>query len=273
MPVWSRIIIMLAAMLTFSCTPPSSAYYGESSPRTLLPDSLELTRAAEDALEIFDPPHLSLIEKQARNSAVKVIRPFEDGHGSGSYVKMHGRFIVITAAHVVGNYTTMIVEGRDDERVIGRVLYSDDKSDLALILVPRLESRLPAPYRPRKDGNINLVGSKVNYTGFPGRHDLLTIRGDVASFERDMIVINMFGWFGASGSGVFDSHGRFLGVVSGIDVGQWMFPIPLDNIVWVAPIWKLDDPIVEVRVKTAHDLELFKSFPGARSPRRGTARD
>lgn len=273
MPRRWQTIIMLAAMLTFGCLMPTESYYDtRPTPPQAVSDAPSLGGAFEIVLEALESTNLSPAENVARNAAVKVIRPFEDGHGSGAYAKMHGRFIVITAAHVVEGCTTMIVEGRESERLIGRVIYADLDADLALILVPQMETRIALPYRARKS-NRNLLGTRVTYTGFPGRHDLLTIRGHVASLEHDMVVTNMFGWFGASGSAVLDQQGRFVGVVSGIDVGDWIVPIPLHNIVWVAPIWELDKEIVEIRIKTEPPLEIFKSFPGARAPRRGTARD
>jgi len=273
MPRWGRIIIMLTAMLAFSCTAPTDTFY-EQSPTLPAPEekTLDLAIAIDDAMSTIEASNLSIPENAARNAAVKVIRPFEAGHGSGTYMKMHGRFVVVTAAHVVEGYTTMIIEGRDKERLVGRVIYSNDASDLAIVMVPPMETRIALLYRPKKNSS-NLIGAQATYTGFPGHHELLTIRGYVASLEHDMIVINMFGWFGASGSGVVDKHGRFLGVVSGIDVGNWMVPIPLDSIVWVAPIWELDEDTVKARIKTEPPLEVFKSFPGARAPRRGGTRD
>jgi len=79
----------------------------------------------------------------------------------------------------------------------------------------------------------------------------------------------MFGWFGSSGSGVYDKAGRFLGVVSAIDVGTFLIPLPLDSIVWVAPISSIDQDLLEARVRTADPAMATKAFPGAAAPRRG----
>jgi uncharacterized protein (DUF2126 family) len=84
-----------------------------------------------------------------------------------------------------------------------------------------------------------------------------------------MIVTNMFGWFGSSGSGVYDQKGRLVGVVSGIDVGNIGFRLPLESIVWVAPVSKIDLDVLKVRIKTAMLVGKIESFPGAASPRRG----
>jgi hypothetical protein len=187
-------------------------------------------------------------------------------------MKMHGRYVVVTAAHVVDDLTTMFIEAREGEVVIGTVVYRDFKADLAIIVVPQIRSRIAAPWRPCKD-NRNLLGASVTYTGFPGAHDLLTIRGHVAALEREMVVTNMFGWYGASGSGLFDQRGRFIGVIVGIDVGRWKMPIPLDSIVWVSPVWFLDNDVVKFRVKTAPLTGVIESIPGAATPRRGGLRD
>jgi uncharacterized protein (DUF2126 family) len=98
---------------------------------------------------------------------------------------------------------------------------------------------------------------------------LLTIRGYVAALEYDMVVTNMFGWFGSSGSGVYDQKGRLVGVVSGIDVGNIGFRLPLESIVWVAPMSKIDLDILQMRIETAMLVGTINSFPGAASPRRG----
>tara|TARA_R110000824_G_scaffold323471_1_gene510412 strand:- start:5937 stop:6494 length:558 start_codon:yes stop_codon:yes gene_type:complete len=185
---------------------------------------------------------------------------------------MYGRYVVVTAAHVVDKQTIMFIEARDEEVVVGRVVYRDFDADLAILIVPQIRSRIAAPWRPCKD-STNLLGASVTYTGFPGVHDLLTIRGHVAALERDMVVANMFGWFGASGSGAFTQGGRFIGVVTGIDVGNWQLPMPLNSIVWVSPVWNLNGDIVKVRIKTSEYAEPAKSLPGAASPRRGGLRD
>jgi S1-C subfamily serine protease len=266
---------MLAAVLSFSCAPPSTAPLGtQHLPYITVPDQapldVQVEQLIDDTLNSLESASLTPVEKQARSAAVKVIRPLGDGHGSGTYMRMHGRFVVVTAAHVVGTNTVMIIEARGAERVMAQAVYNDESSDLAILVCSKLKTRTAIPYRPRRT-EVNLVGASLTYTGFPGRHDLLTIRGYVAAVERGYVVTNMFGWFGSSGSGVFDVQGRLVGIVSAIDVGNWYMPIPLDSIVWVAPMWELDEDIVKVRVKLAAADESFNSFPGAAAPRRGAS--
>jgi S1-C subfamily serine protease len=185
----------------------------------------------------------------------------------------HGRRVVITAAHVVRNESVMAIDGRDGETVVGQVVFVDDQNDLAFLVVPEMETRTAIRFRAERRYDERLMGTSLTYTGFPSHHDLLTIRGYIAALEHNMLVTNMFGWFGSSGSGVFDQRGRLIGIVSGIDVGNIGFRIPLESIVWVAPISTIDLEVLKIRIMTAQVPQTLNAFPGARAPRRGGLRD
>jgi S1-C subfamily serine protease len=239
---------------------------------------IEVQNSLGAVLEIVDAANLSLVEKRTRQASVKVKSILLGGHGSGTYMVAYGRRIVATAAHVVRNESTMLIEGRGDEAVIGKVVYVDHTVDLAFLVVPEMETRTAVRYRPQLRYNETLVGTKLTYTGFPSHHDLLTIRGYVAALEYNMIVANMFGWFGSSGSGVFDDQGRYVGCVSAIDMGRFGggYRIPIEEIVWVAPITRIDQEVLKSRILSSEIPEkpsLLKTFPGASSPRRGGLRD
>jgi len=183
----------------------------------------------------------------------------------------YGRRVVVTAAHVVRNESVMAIDGRDGETVVGQVVFMDADIDIAVLVVPEMETRTAMRYRPQHRYDDRLVGTDITYTGFPSHHDLLTIRGYVSAVEKGHIVTNMFGWFGSSGSGVFDHRGRYMGCVSGIDIGTFAggARIPLESIVWVAPVSMIDHEILEVRILVSTVPQTLNAFPGARAPRRG----
>ena len=275
---WIKNFLIITSLLLVSCTGPVLP----NSNSNLNPDIIQTQHTVEvrnsigRVLEVIDAVNLTLTEKRTRQAAVKVRSLLQGGHGSGTYMVAYGRRIVATAAHVVRNESTMLIEGRDGEVVIGKVVFVDHRVDIAFMVVPEIETRTAIRYRPELKYDERLVGKNLTYTGFPSHHDLLTIRGYVSALEHSMIVSNMFAWFGSSGSGVFDQSGRYLGCVSGIDVGRFGggVRIPLEEIVWVAPISQIDHELLKIRILTSDvPVREMKSIPGAPAPRRGGLRD
>ena len=278
---WIKNFIILASLLLVSCSAPVLPHTGSSELNLDIihtQQTVEVKSVLGEVLQIFDAPNLTLSEQRARKAAVKVRSLLEGGHGSGTYMVAYGRRVVATAAHVVRGESTMAIDGRDGETVIGKVVFSDHNVDLAFLVVPEMETRTAIRYRPQERYDERIIGTHLTYTGFPSHHDLLTIRGYIAALEHQMVVSNMFAWFGSSGSGVFDQHGRYVGCVSGIDVGRAGFGlrIPLEEIVWIAPASQIDHDTLKSRILTA-DVPLppssVKAFPGAAAPRRGGLRD
>ena len=275
---WIKNFIITASLLLVSCTGPVLPNGNSNQQAAQAQHKIEVQNSLGAVLEIVDAANLSLVEKRTRQASVKVKSILQGGHGSGTYMVAYGRRIVATAAHVVRNESTMLIEGRKDEAVIGKVVFVDHDVDLAFLVVPEMKTRTAVRYRPQLRYNETLVGTNLTYTGFPSHHDLLTIRGYVAALEHNMIVANMFGWFGSSGSGVFDDQGRYVGCVSGIDMGRFGggYRIPIEEIVWVAPITSIDQEVLKSKILSSEVLEkpsLLKTFPGASSPRRGGLRD
>ena len=266
---WRKLVVLVVAcgmLAACNASPPHSTPLGAGPLEQAVQNTI--TNAVHDTAHVLELSQLSPTELKTRNAAVKVVEALTGNHGSGTYMRMYGRFVVVTADHVVDQNTTMQIHGRDDEVVVARVIYRSSETDLAVLITPQLQTRIAMKWKPRHD-DTNLLGTNITYTGFPGRHDLLTIRGYVAALEKGHVVANMFGWFGASGSGVFDQRGRFIGVVTGIDAGNWQMPIPLDSIVWVSPGWNFHEPTLESRVVTAPEAGLLNALPGAQAPRRG----
>ena len=275
---WIKNFIIIASLLLVSCTGPVFPNSTSNLQAAQAQQKIEVQNSLGAVLEIVDAANLSIVEKRTRQASVKVKSILQGGHGSGTYMVAYGRRIVATAAHVVRDESTMLIEGRKDEAVIGKVVFVDHTVDLAFLVVPEMKTRTAVRYRPQLRYNETLVGTNLTYTGFPSHHDLLTIRGYVAALEYDMIVANMFGWFGSSGSGVFDDQGRYVGCVSGIDMGRFGggYRIPIEEIVWVAPITRIDQEVLKSRILSSEvpkKPSLLKTFPGASSPRRGGLRD
>ena len=188
---------------------------------------------------------LTRYEKKSRNSAVKIIN---GGHGSGSLLNLNGVHLVITAQHVIDGLSIgapVTVMSPNREIQVGYIVYSDESSDIGFIYLKRkFKSRREVSYFPNyRLKQIPKVGSTTIYSGYPSSLNLLSIRGSVSGFQKDkkgrqIIILNTFGWFGCSGSGVFNSYGELIGVLFAVSVDQGQV---LDNIIWVSPIGNVDN--------------------------------
>lgn len=184
--------------------------------------------------------------KISREAAVvvHVQQPGGRYRGTGTYFKYKGQHIVVTAAHIWAEsvpspLTSAAMIESPHEQVIGKIVYWDPYVDIAVLVVPAMESRTPAKFV--RDPEY-VVGEDVVYSGFPGANSLLTFEGQLAGdgYGTDLAMHSM-AWGGSSGSGVFDSKGRFVGVVSSIMVGRgFMGPQLVGTIVYVAPANLID---------------------------------
>lgn len=180
---------------------------------------------------------LSKTETKARNSSVKVSRLDGLGYGSGTYGYYDGQLVVFTAQHVVDENPIMIVHGRNGEAVLGVVIYSDVANDFAVLKVEEMSSRIPVKIKPTSAPLHEYVGWDITYTGFPAGYDLLTITGRVAGVRLDeqAIVAHSFTWMGASGSGVFNSKGEYVGPLVAVGLGRFQVVQVVEDMVWIIP--------------------------------------
>ena len=181
---------------------------------------------------------LSPSELVARQASVKVLVPGM-GRGSGTYFSYKGAHIVITAAHVVARAKSdwvWAVRGEDKSR--GRIIYYDRKEDIAVLLVKPMKKVFPIELKIRSE--MPTIGETLTYSGYPGHHDLLTLRGDVSGIEvlrgpTTKIVVHTYGWPGASGSCMFDTKGRLVGILVAIPVGRGYVPQLLESMIYATP--------------------------------------
>jgi len=228
--------IALLTLLTFALVAASAAPLQKAIPATALNSDYKTQPINES---------LTIIEKRVRGAAVKVER-LNGGHGSGSLIKYKGSHFVLTAQHVadgVLGQTYLIENSRNQKLAV--LIYSDELHDIALLYLAKHEHLIrtkPMPYKPAK--GIPPIGTLINYSGHPADHSLLTFRGSIAGYEFErggvtQIILNVFGWFGSSGSVIYNEHGKIVGILWGIDVDYYREQIN-NNIVWVTPIQNFD---------------------------------
>ena len=68
--------------------------------------------------------------------------------------------------------------------------------------------------------------------------------GRVSGYENGpgigkQIILQTYGWFGCSGSVVYDTNGRQIGILYGVDVEYYPEMQVQENMIWVVPINKV----------------------------------
>jgi len=185
----------------------------------------------------------SLVERRIREAAVRVM--VADGQGSGSYVKYKDFYFVITAQHVVDSisYKPLYVK-KDSEMISAKVVWSNKKYDVAVLAIQKpFETIKPMSWKPASD--LPEIGDDLYYSGYPSRHQLLSFKGRVAGFENtgidnENIIVHSYGWFGCSGSVIYDKEGYIVVVLWGVDVEHYPSLAVVEDIIWVSPVRNID---------------------------------
>ena len=183
---------------------------------------------------------MTRMEQKVRDNSVRVVT--WQGHGSGGIIRYKDIQLVLTAQHVAsdGLGTQYLLQTPNEQRA-GFLIYSDPLHDIALIYVPRkFEAVKGIKWNPITE--LSEVGTEITYSGYPSWHSLMTYRGRVAGYETHphagtQIMLNTYGWFGCSGSLIYDVEGRMVGILWGIDLQRGL---PQENMIWVAPMQNLD---------------------------------
>jgi len=188
----------------------------------------------------------------SRKSTFRIVSEDSIGKsiGTATLFSYRHKQVVLTAAHVVRGADRIYMESRfepDIEREL-TLIYYDELFDLA-VLVPneKIQNISMLKLRPAKTKQMT-VGTKTIYSGYPNNHSMLTVHGRIAGFTSDAdLILDTYGWRGASGSAVFDEKGRLLGILSAMDIGNGMFgqPTLIPDVIIVVPITKVQFDILD----------------------------
>jgi serine protease Do len=159
----------------------------------------------------------------ARSASPAVVSVSRRG-GSGSGVIIRSEGIIVTNAHVVGNYRTVEVRTADGRTLAGTVLGRDESVDIAIVRVN--ERNLPAA--PLADSDKLEVGQLAIAIGNPLGLERTVTRGVVSATNRDPTGIGIAAGLiqtdaainpGNSGGPLLDSSGRVIGINTAILAG------------------------------------------------------
>jgi S1-C subfamily serine protease len=190
---------------------------------------------------------------KTREATVELVslRPQGMAYGTGTLFTYKGHTIVITAAHVVGGTGNPVMVTDGVKEASAGLVYYDEEQDIAVLT---LDSPLVAkamPLRPAKMKSLK-IGEEVLYSGYPNVTGLFTIRGYIAGVHPSgHLYLHSYAFSGASGSAVFDTHGRLVGVLYALDVGPDVTGMPtiIEDIVVVVPIWKLQFELLDLNLE------------------------
>ena len=148
---------------------------------------------------------LSVVEKKVRGAAVRVVTA--RGHGSGTVVQYKDLTLVLTAKHVAdGVLGSTYLVAQEREQRTGVLIYQSVEHDIAVLRITNPFKYLkPMPWNPAKRYDI---GTDIVYSGHPSWHKLMSFEGRVVGYEESagagtQLIVNTYGWFGCSGSGIY----------------------------------------------------------------------
>ena len=196
------------------------------------------------------------IEK-SRNSAVLVMSGdlFFRGHASlsGTYFVAQNEPYIITAAHgIIGPCFLVTVSYEQNQYDCEEYVLIDRQNDYAIVklaekMVNREPMRIPQDLPQGNQWRTSYsILNKIIYTGYPNTIGPLTLNGNVIGYEgEDYLYIFSYAYGGASGSGVYATNGKYIGLVAAIDIGQTTYGTDiLENVVLVIPVFKVDWSVV-----------------------------
>ena len=215
--------------------------------------SLDVCSTAFETTEIQVVKSTTRLAGDTRSATVEVFSIREQGVALGTVFKYKGKTIVLTAAHVIGGVENAVGIAVDGEKMFATLVYYDESTDLAVLEAPDITEWgvEPMNMRPLKESNLK-IGLDVLYSGYPNLSGLLTIEGYIAGVHpRGDLYMHSYGWSGASGSAIFDTKGRLVGVLVALDVGQGYVGMPsiIEDVVVVVPVWKLDFELLDLNLQ------------------------
>ena len=190
---------------------------------------------------------MNSIERKVREAAVRVSPP-GGGHGTGTIVRYKDVNLIITARHVADKpIGTNYLISKNGEGLLATLMYYSKSHDIAVLYLPESADpkrigAIPMSWNPATNYDI---GTDIFYSGYPSHHKLMSFDGRIVGYEEErgsgtQIIVNTYGWFGCSGAVIFDTKGKIIGVLYGVDVEYYPNVQINENMIWVAPIRALN---------------------------------
>ena len=198
--------------------------------------------------------HAYVINKSL-TSAVRVMSSFGGENNnditsssSGTYFVHNDISYVLTAAHsLVGECENTTIIAGDYAFQCLDVVSVDPFKDIGILQVENVFNRAPISVydllmHDEIEKNIP-VHEKLIYTGFPQGLGPLTFDGKVISHEivNSTFFAHSYAWAGSSGSGVFNSDGKLVGVITAVSVANSEYGVDvMEDLIIVTSVELID---------------------------------
>ncbi|QDP62023.1 MAG: hypothetical protein GOVbin1807_22 [Prokaryotic dsDNA virus sp.] len=174
-------------------------------------------------------------------------------HGSGNLFYVGNHLFVLTASHVVDNADNILLEETNGNMLAAKVIYESTQKDIA-ILLPYGEFTEAKPTGYVRNKSRDILAKKLHYYGYPENLDGFLATGFVSQSDYSKILMQSYAWMGCSGSVVFDSAGRTVGIVHAILIlaePVTGLPSAIESVVVVNRVYDLERNFIRERLVDA----------------------
>jgi len=168
---------------------------------------------------------------------------------SGTYFYHKGISYVITAGHsLIGDCESTKIIADDYAYNCINLIAIDPFKDIGIIEVEKIFNRNPVVIEDLASTDAQIyentgVHQKIIYTGYPQGMGPLTFDGKIVShsINNDIYIVHSYAWSGSSGSGVFNTNGILIGIVTAVSVANSDYGIDvMEDLIIVTSIELID---------------------------------
>lgn len=205
--------------------------------------------------------------KKSLNSSVRVLSSFgffDQGDvtssSSGTYLIYNNEHYIITTAHsLIGDCETTLVLADEILYNCIEIMLLDHQKDLGILKVEKIINRKPIKIMDFLNTDNEVfqntgVNESIIYTGYPQGLGPLTFEGKIVShrIENGIFFGHSYAWAGSSGSGLFNSKGKLVGIISAVSVANTEYGVDvMEDLIIITSLRTSD---IQETLKGEHDV-------------------
>ena len=193
--------------------------------------------------------------RQSINSSVRIISSrysIENFDGTTStssgvyFVNENINYVLTTAHSLIGECENTFIIADDLMYNCVEIIYLNQNKDMGIMEVEQIYNRNPLKIVDflclDNELKYNIgVHENIVYTGYPQGHGPFTFNGKIVSHKQEngTIYALSYAWAGSSGSAVFNSKGKLVGIVTAVTVANTEYGVDvMEDLIIIKPITK-----------------------------------